>query len=74
MRGSFTFEERVALWVLGALLACVAVAFVFAANQAGAAEAPPVPKAMPTPAPNYRDLVLCGDGQGQGRSGERLQR
>ncbi|HQL77161.1 MAG TPA: hypothetical protein PLU91_03115 [Verrucomicrobiota bacterium] len=54
MRGSFTFEERVALWVLGALLACVAVAFVFAANQAGAAEAPPVPKAMPTPAPNYR--------------------
>lgn len=54
MRDPFTFEERVALWVLGALLACVAVAFVFAANQAGAAEAPPVPKAMPTPAPNYR--------------------
>jgi hypothetical protein len=54
MRDPFTFEERVALWVLAVLLACVAVAFVFAANQAGAAEAPPVPKAMPTPAPNYR--------------------
>ena len=45
MRDPFTFEERVALWVL----ACVAVAFVFAANQAGAAEAPPVPKSMPQP-------------------------
>jgi hypothetical protein len=49
MRDPFTFEERVALWVLGALLACVAVAFVFAANQAGAAEAPPMSKSAVLP-------------------------
>ena len=30
MRDPFTFEERVALWVLAVLLACVAVAFVLA--------------------------------------------
>jgi len=40
MRDPFTFEERVALWVLAALLAMLC----FVALNAFGADAPPVPK------------------------------
>jgi len=47
MRGGFTFEERVALWVLAVLLAIVCYAFMHASSQG--AELPAVPKALVPP-------------------------
>ena len=52
MKARLTIEERIALAVLLALLAGLVVLGFSVASSQGA-EAPPVPKAMPTPAPNY---------------------
>ena len=51
-----TLADRIVLWLLAALLAMLAglVVLGFSVASSQGAEAPPMPKAMPTPAPNYR--------------------
>lgn len=66
MRDPFTFEERVALWVLAALLAMLC----FVALNAFGADAPPVPKTMPLPNPPRIYYFIAQQTDAEGKSSE----